>query len=73
MNEPKWWGIGRHVLGFVGAFLVTKGLITSEEAAQGTVLIYEIGGGLLSLIAIWTSARAREKNITNAQFKAMRR
>jgi len=73
MNDPKWLGILRHILNLVGGLLIAFGIITPEDAEQGVNVVVVAIGGVLALIAFIASIKAREKNITNAQFKAMRK
>lgn len=54
MNKEKWLGIARHVLGFVGAYAVSRGWADDSTIA-------EIIGGLIALGSVVWSVAAPEK------------
>jgi len=73
MNDPKWYGIVRHVLTLLGGVLTAFGILEGDEAERGVGLVMGLIGGALAVWGFIASVRAREKQITNAQFSAMKK
>lgn len=51
MNQETILGIVRHVLTFLGGFLITKGLATSDEITTGIAALITLAGLIWSIIA----------------------
>ena len=72
MNNPKWAGLGRHLITLLGTVLVAFGVGNEDLITQTGDLIFIIGGSVLDIFAMWKSQAAPEKQITNAQYQALK-
>lgn len=74
MNQPKWRGVGRHILTMVGTVLVTLGFTKLIQADVTGIVdnLDIIVGAVMNIIGIYTSIKTREKQVSNAQFEAMK-
>lgn len=73
MNDPKWYGVVRHVLTLIGGVMVAFGWLEGEEVERGIGAIMGLVGAVITVVAFIASIKAREKQISNAQFSAMKR
>lgn len=54
LTREQWLGIARHVVGAIGAMLVTRGML---EAAEAEIIV----GAALGILAVLGSIKAPEK------------